>query len=464
MALVGCGSLAGSLRGADLLPPELGDPWTPGRAMPARTSSDEDLPAVAPQLLQQAGGLTLGQLLDVALRNNPQTQRAWHEAKAAFSAWEEERGRYLPRIYGNVSVVDLRAPATDGKQPPVEPVREPGISIDYLLFDFGRRAAAVEAARQVLFAANWRYDQRIQDVLLRVATSYYALIGSRALTEADEETLADATLVLRAAEERLSVGTGTIVDVYQARAGVARVELDLAADRGAVEAAHGALATAVGWAANARFDVAPLPERLPLDPVAEDVDALIERARAKRPELGVFRAEVLRDDAQVAAAKAAFWPQVVAGASYNRQTPELGGPNDGAFDEYRYGVEVNVPLFEGFRRWNSLRSAESRRAAAAAALRDRTQSVIAEVWDAYYALRTAIARVRASEALLASARESYRAALQTYRDGVGDVVELLNGLAQLATARAANVGARTDMLTSHAVLLRAIGEDVAAAG
>lgn len=464
-ALAGCASLGGVLRTADLLPPELGEPWTPPYDGALGLPEEDPLVArPAPAPASDEAQLTLAELLDVALRNNPQTQRAWHEAKAAFAGWEEERGRYLPRVYGSVSVVDHRAPAVDGKQPPVEPVREPGISIDYLVFDFGRRAAEVEVARQVLFAANWRYDQRIQDVLLNVATAYYALIGSRAMLAADEETLADATLVLRAADERLRVGTGTIVDVYQARAGVARVELDIAADRGAVESAHGALATAVGWDANTRFEVAPLPTSLVLEPVEESVDELIARARRKRPELGAYRAEVLRDDAQIAAAKAAFLPELVAGASYNRQAPELGGPNDGAYDEYRYGIEVNVPLFEGFRRWNALRAAESRRAASAAALRDRTQRVVAEVWDAYYDLRTAVARVRASDALLAAARESYRAALQTYRDGVGDVVELLNGLAQLATARAANVGARTDLLISHAVLLRAIGENVTAAG
>jgi len=462
IAFAGCGALAESMRAADVVPPELGQPWRAGDVESARPLAAETLPGIPARLAPEAGRLTLGQLLDAALQTNPQTERAWQEAHAALAEWDVQRGRYLPRLYGNVSVVDVRAPESDGKQPAVEPVREPGIAIDYLLFDFGRRAAAVESARQLLFAANWRYDQRIQDVLLRVAAAYYGLIGRRALTAADEESLADAQLVLRAADERLQVGTGTIVDVYQARAGAARIELDLASDRGEVESARGALATAVGWPANTRVDVVDLPSDMALDRVEGNVDALIERARLQRPELGAARAEVLRDDAQIAGARASFLPEVVAGASYNRQAPEFGGPNAGAYDQYRYGIEVNVPLFAGFQRWNALRAAEARRAASDADLRDRTQVVIAQVWDAYYDFRTAVARVRASQVLLASARESYQAALATYRDGVGDVVELLNGLSLLATARAANVVARTDLFTSHAVLLRAIGEDVAA--
>jgi outer membrane protein len=456
----GCGTLGPLLHDPDTTPPELGRPWRPGAIASASQLPVEESAWTSPPL---PGGerLHLDQLLDVALRTNPQTERAWSEAHVALAEWDVQRGRYLPRVYGNVSIVDHRAPETDGKQPPVEPVREPGISIDYLLFDFGKRAAAVESARQLLFSANWRYDQQVQDVLLRVAAAYYALIGSEARTAADEENLADARLVLRAADERLAVGTGTIVDVYQARAGVARVELDLATDRGAVESARGALATAVGWPANTRFAVAALPADVPLDLVEDDVDQLIVRAQRLRPELGAARAEVLRDDAQVSGARASFLPELVAGASYNRQAPQFGGPNAGAYDQYRYGIEVNVPVFEGFQRWNALRAAEARRAASSAALRDRTQLVIAEVWDAYAAFRTAVARVRASQVLLASARESYAAALATYRDGVGDVVELLNGLAQLAVARAASIDARTDLFTSHAVLLRAIGEDVA---
>ena len=444
-------------------PPELGTPWRAAvDAPPGPLSESLGVPPAAAQAHASGERLRLDQLLDDALRTNPGTQRAWQQAQAAASEWDVERGRYLPRVYGNVSVVDVRAAEVNGKQPPVVAVREPGIAIDYLLFDFGRREAAVESARQLLFAANWRYDQSIQDVLLRVAAAYYTLAGRRALVAADEESLADARMVLRAADERLKVGTGTIVDVYQARAGMARIELDLASDRGAVENARGTLATAVGWPANTRFEVAEPPRDVPLGLVEEDVDALIARAQVLRPELGAARAEVLREDAQIAGARAAFLPELVAGASYNRQAPQLGGPNDGAYDQYRYGIEVNVPLFQGLERWNRLQAAESRRAATDADLRDRTQSVIAEVWRAYYDFRTALARLRASEVLLANARESYRAALATYREGVGDIVELLNGLAQLAVARAAIVGARTDLFTSHAVLLRAIGEDVSA--
>ena len=224
--------------------------------------------------------MRLDELLDDALRTNPGTRRAWQEAHAARRrlgrrARALSPARLRQRVGGR-----RRANEVNGKQPPVDAVREPGIAIDYLLFDFGRREAAVESARQLLFAANWRYDQNIQDVLLRVAAAYYALVGRRALVAADEESLADARLVLRAADERLKVGTGTIVDVYQARAGVARIELDLATDRGAVENARGALATAVGWPANTRLDVADVPRDVPLELVEEDVDGS-SRARSR---------------------------------------------------------------------------------------------------------------------------------------------------------------------------------------
>jgi outer membrane protein TolC len=328
-------------------PAELGKPWRPsGEASSARLPDAGVAPSLPPRLPDPGDRLRLAQLLDEALRTNPGTRRAWQDAQTAAAGWDVERGRYLPRVYGNVSVVDLRPPEVQGKQPPVEAVREPGIAIDYLLFDFGRREAAVESARQLLFAANWRYDQNIQAVLLRIAAAYYGLVGRRALVAADEESLADARTVLRAADERLEVGSGTIVDVYQARAGVARIELDLAADRGAVENAHGALATAIGWPANTRFSVSDPTPDLPLDLVEADVDALIARAQALRPELGAARAQVLREEAQIAGARAAFLPELVAGASYNRQSPQLGGPNDGAYDQYRYGIEVNVPLFQ----------------------------------------------------------------------------------------------------------------------
>ena len=86
--------------------------------------------------------------------------------------------------------------------------------------------------------------------------------------------------------------------------------------------------------------------------------------------------------------------------------------------------------------------------------------VISEVWTAYYNFRTAAEQLQASDVLLASAKESFDASLTRYQSGVGDIIELLNAQSLLAEARAEQAQARTNLYTSYAELIRAIGEEL----
>jgi outer membrane protein TolC len=95
--------------------------------------------------------------------------------------------------------------------------------------------------------------------------------------------------------------------------------------------------------------------------------------------------------------------------------------------------------------------------AARAALRAKEESVIADVWSAYYNVHTAAQQVETSDTLLASSEESYEVSLARYRAGAADIVELLNAQSQLASARAQRVTAQTSLFTSYAELVHAIG-------
>jgi len=110
MAAAGCSAIMATLHPADVAPPELGQPWRAPDVASARPLAAEALPGVPPTLAPEVGRLSLAQLLDVALQTNPQTERAWQDAHAALADWDVERGRYLPRLYGMMSVIDRRNP------------------------------------------------------------------------------------------------------------------------------------------------------------------------------------------------------------------------------------------------------------------------------------------------------------------------------------------------------------------
>jgi outer membrane protein TolC len=97
------------------------------------------------------------------------------------------------------------------------------------LLDFGGRSAHAEAAWQALIASNWNHNQRIQDVVLRVATSYHMLAGRLAILSASEANLEAAHVSEKSADRRRKAGVATKTDVFLARA------LDLVDSRGVGE-------------------------------------------------------------------------------------------------------------------------------------------------------------------------------------------------------------------------------------
>ncbi len=220
---------------------------------------------------------------------------------------------YYPQISGSVGYFYARdGGSSTGSGAFQEQYGDIGLSLNYLLLDFGGREAQIDAARLALLNANWNQNQAIQNVLNEVAVNFYTYIGSKALVIADEINLEEAQTSLEAADLRLEAGVGTLPDVLQARATLAQVQLNFVEDRGDVEIFRGNLATSVGWPANTEFDVSDPIEELPIDALADNVNDLIEVAMNNRPDLAAVQASVREKQAELKEAKSEFFPEISA--------------------------------------------------------------------------------------------------------------------------------------------------------
>jgi len=441
--------------------PAPGEEWVPTEKEREKSFELEELPTIPIELEPDAGSLRLSQLVDIALANNPTTQIAWEDARAAAAAWAEARGLYYPQIAGSAEYFYARSGGTTlGRDPFREQYGNVGLSLNYLLLDFGGREAKIDAARLALVNANWNQNQAIQNVLNEVAVSFYDYIGSKALVIADETNLEEAETSLEVAELRLEAGVGTLPDVLQARATLAQVQLDLVEDRGNVQIFKGNLATSVGWPSNTDFDVSDPIDELPIDALADNVNDLIEVAINNRPDIAAVQASVREAQANLREAKSEFFPEISATAQVLRFWVRPEGDASEYFANYLLGVQLSVPIFQGFTIINSVRQASAELESTKAALRLQEQIVIDEVWAAYYNFRTAVQSLEAANVLLESSIESYDASLARYRNGVWDIIEILTAQTTLAEARAELVQTTTDIFTSYADLINAMGTEI----
>jgi outer membrane protein len=441
-----------SVGGVAGVPPSPNATWTPPPREDRRDTTV--VPAVPPDLEQRIKRLTLAEVVDLGLRNNPQTRISWANARAAADAYGSARGAYFPTIDADLTGTRLKTVASQGRVAVSQSVFSPSVSLTYLLFDFGGRSGNIGTARNALVAANFTHNATLQNVVLQIQTAYFQYIASRALLEAQRITLKEAQTNLAAAEERRRVGVATIADVLQARTAASQAQLAAQATEGALQTSRGALALSLGLPANLPYDVDSTAAQTPVSVLADSVDTLIARAVEARPDLAAARAEYEASRAQISVARANRLPSLelngTGGRTYTTSLPQ-GGNN------YNLSLGLHIPLFSGFSRIYDQRQAAALADAAAARSNALGQQVVFEVFSSYYALRTADRRVRTSEDLLASARLSNEVALGRYKAGVGSVLDLLTAQSALADARAQQVTARLAWNTSLAQLAHDAG-------
>ena len=142
-ALIALGACVGtpSVGGVAGVPPSANAAWTPPPQGHQRDTTA--LTAVPPDLEQRIKRLTLAEVVDLGLRNNPLTRVSWANARAAAGAYGSERGAYFPTIDGDVTGTRLKTVASQGRSAVSQSVLSPSLSLTYLLFDFGGRSGKV---------------------------------------------------------------------------------------------------------------------------------------------------------------------------------------------------------------------------------------------------------------------------------------------------------------------------------
>jgi outer membrane protein len=445
-------------------PAESDRAWTPKSneyAIPMQARPASTLPE--PRATSARHQYDLPALIDIALSNNPDTRLTWDQARAAADAYGGSRAPYYPvastQVQSAYSRRIFELPGQDGvlKQWRVTPM----IQLTYTLLDFGRRDAGAAAARAQLAAANFSFNRKLQDVVFATQRSFYSIGAAKAAVLAAEQNVELAKTDDDAVSRRVDLGLATEPELLLSRQRVAQSQYDLASARLLVREAQANMAVALGVAANTPLDV-PSLDSLPIPAgLGSEVDQLIETAVRQRPDLAAQVATLDARRAQVEGAKAEFFPVVGVTAAYGEQA--WGYRFDGtpsvktAQPQYAGLLTINWDIFTGFKRLNDVRRAEANRDAAGAQLKSLEVDAISSVWRAYYEFQTALSRYEYAKALLAASQESYDANLDTYRQGLSTIVELLTADRDLANARYTIVQSRADLLTSSAAVAYAVG-------
>jgi len=454
LSLVSCGELPWRSYAAA--------PTSPTRAALPTTTERIAAPTVT---LEATHEYSLVELIDVAQRVNPDTREAWEQARAAAARLGIAEAVYLPALALAVTggVRRNAFPSQSGAFSASGPFVEPRLNLTWTLLDLSR-FADVDVARALVQQASFAFSRRHQEVMFGVARAFYALDASQARLESAQATLRTAMVDEEAVQARLQVGLATRPELLLAHEVRARAAFDVAAAAGTVRASEAALTAAVGAAPLldlriTKLDAQRLPERLGVP-----IQQILETTLRQRPDLQALSASLHASEAEVRRAKGNFAPQLslrgnVDYQAWRYETDPSSNPPSPPLSTHEFDAHLRVDwnLFAGFAQLNALRAAEAERRASAATLTAGTLRALREAWTAYFDVQTAQRKLEFAKALLDSAEEAHAATLETYRRGLGTLIDLLTAERDLANARTTLVESRAELLTAAAALALAVG-------
>jgi outer membrane protein TolC len=464
-------------------PPPRGQPDNNTYVLPSnRELENTPLPRLD---IERRRAYSLPELIDIAESNNPVTRNAWNDARSVALAAGIAESTFFPMVsagivqgyqrFHNLTSLGTNDVELKGN---IEV-----LSVQWLLFDFGERAALVDVAKQASVISNIAFTAAHQQVIYSVSLAFYADAAARAHLASAAKSLRDAQEVQAAAEDRYKRGIGTVVEVAQTRQATAEARLARVQAQGAAENSYLALITAIGISPTTQLKIADISRRKLTSSMTVPIDRFVSEALARRPDVLTGYATLQASLANLRAAQAAFLPKIFVSGNGTRlsgnvsisaipgvgtlpgggqQLPIVNVPqNQPANLETQYSatalIGATVPLYDGGLRAALLEQANDKIDKAGTSLVQIRNEAVRQIVLASNTLKTSLSAYSASTALTAAARTTFNSALAAYRNGVGSISDVTTAERQLLAAKNSTTDAYSTALSAAATLALAAG-------
>ena len=395
--------------------------------------------------------LTVKDAEALALKNNPTISVARLSALASEQVTREVRSNLWPQAYANLTGVDARnnSRITAGglNNPTVYTRAAGGATVTQLITDFGHTTNLVAGARLQARADEQSAAATKEDALLAVDQAFYNALQTHAVLRVAEQTVASRQLLSDQVSALTKSKLKSDLDLSFANVNLAQAKLLYLDALNNEKASLAALSAILGYSTLEAFDL--VNDTQPLAPPPPDVDPLLAEAFAKRPEILALEFQSESADKLHQAAHDQLYPTISALAAFGDspvRDDRIYGPYAAA------GVNVEIPVFNGFLYSAKSREADLRAQAARQRLIDLRNRISRDVRTSWLAASTAFDRVSVSEQLLAQANLALDLAQTRYRLGLSSIVELSQAQLQQTQAEIGNAQAGYEYRLALAVL------------
>jgi len=399
-----------------------------------------------------SASLSLSDAQALALKNNPQISVARLTALASQQVTRQVRSNLWPTATMDLTAVDSepgsRITAGALNNPTVYPRAAAGATVTQLITDFGRTTNLISSASLAAKAENQNALATKEQILLAVDQAFYNALQTHAVLTVAQQTVNDRQTVSDQVGALFKSKLKSELDLSFANVNLAQAKLLLLDAQNNENAALAALSAVLGFSSLQSFQ----PVEDPSSNVAPpgNVDELIATALTVRPEILALDFQSESAAKFQKAERDLLFPNIRALGTVGDtpvRNPAISPNWYGAV-----GVNVDIPVFNGFLFTARAREASLREQATRERLRDLRDRISRDVRTSWLNANTAYQRLAVTQQLLDQANLALNLAEARYHLGLGSIVELSQGQLQQTQAQISNAQAVSDYRLSLAVL------------
>lgn len=392
----------------------------------------------------------------LALKNDPEYKSADFNQYAAAEIKSQSIAQMLPNVglaaKGNRTRLNSEKASFLGSGLQHYWESSLGINLTQPVFNWGHWIQLDQADNKIA-QAEAQFQAKQQNLMTRTAEAYFNILAARDNLEFSIAEKKAIEKQLEQAKQRFEVGIIAITDVYEAQAGYDRSLASEIEAQNQLDNSKEALREVIGENAAELNSLLP---QIPLSPPSpEDISSWSNAAESNNFSIVAQfnQAEVIRKTIDLQQSK--HLPTLDIVASYNVQ--DNGNRFGLRGDTESFGLQMNLPLFEGGGTVSRTRQAEHEYESAKEDLIKVKRSVNRTVKDAYRGVVSSISRVKALEATATSAEKAVEAAEAGFEVGTRTMVDVLTEQRNLYRAKSDYARSRYDYLINGIKLKEAAG-------
>jgi outer membrane protein len=417
----------------------------------AQAMSSPANPQGLPQAPQIAATLTLAQAEAIALKNNPQITIGRLRALAAQQYVREARSALLPNAYLSLTAVDAnpgsRLTAGFLNNPTLYPRAAGGVSVTQLVTDFGRTTNLVSSSEYGAKSEDQNTAATRADIILVVDQAFYNSLETKALVTVAEETVHARQTLVDKVQALTNAKLKSEIDLSFSNVDLARGKLLLLEAQNNYQTSLAALSAILGYPDEQNFQL--VEETATVIQPATDVVPLIQQALEQRPEIKALQFEV--ESAQkFGSAEHDLWRPTVSALGVVGQAPVRDNHIESWYGAV--GVNINIPLFNGFLYSARAKAADLQTEADRQKLLDARNNLARDVRNAWQDSLRAFERLSVTQQFREQASLALHLAQARYNLGLGSIVEFTQAELQKTEADIQDTDAKYQYRLTQIVL------------